>query len=41
MRIRGLKGYEYIAGEVDAKTQDANLKAREIADNAFLKGRAD
>ncbi|HEX8748931.1 MAG TPA: hypothetical protein VF717_17280 [Pyrinomonadaceae bacterium] len=41
MRIRGLKGYEYIAGEIDAKTPDANLKARELADNAFLKGRAD
>lgn len=39
--IRGLKGYDYIEAQVDAKTPNANAKAREIADNAFTKGRAD
>jgi hypothetical protein len=41
LRIRGLKGYDYIEGKVDAKTPDANVKAREMADSAFLKGSAD
>ena len=41
LRITGLKGYEYIEGKIDAKTPSANEKARELADNAFLKGRAD
>jgi hypothetical protein len=39
--VRGLKGYEHIEGKVDAKTPNANVKARELADNAFLKGNAD
>lgn len=39
--IRGLKGYEHIEAKIDAKTPSANAKAREIADNAFLKGSAD
>lgn len=39
--VRGLKGYEHIEAKIDAKTPNANLKAREIADNAFLKGSAD
>jgi hypothetical protein len=39
--IKGLKGYDYIDAKVDAKTPDANIKAREIADNAFTKGSAD
>jgi hypothetical protein len=41
LRVRGLKGHEYIEGKIDAKTPDANVKAREIADSAFLKGSAD
>jgi hypothetical protein len=41
LRIRGLKGYEHIEAKIDAKTPNANVKAREIADNAFLKGSAD
>ena len=41
LRVRGLKGYEYIEGKIDAKTPSANVKAREIADNAFLKGGAE
>ena len=41
LRVRGLKGYEYIESKIDAKTPDANVRAREIADNAFLKGSAD
>jgi hypothetical protein len=34
--IRGLKGFE-IKETVDAKTPDANLKARELADKAYAK----
>lgn len=41
LRVRGLKGYEYIEAKIDAKTPDANVKAREVADNAFVKGSAD
>ena len=41
LRIRGLKGYEHIEAQVDAKTPDANARARELADNAFLKGKTD
>ncbi|HUQ34495.1 MAG TPA: hypothetical protein VM095_20410 [Pyrinomonadaceae bacterium] len=40
LRVRGLKGYENIEAKVDAKTPNANVKARELADNAFLKGNA-
>ena len=39
--VKGLKGYENIDGAVDAKTPDANMKARDLADRAYLKGRAD
>jgi hypothetical protein len=35
LRIVGLKGFENIDFTVDAKTPDANLKARELADNAY------
>jgi hypothetical protein len=35
--IKGLKGYEYIDFEIDAKTPQANLKAREMADGAYTK----
>jgi hypothetical protein len=37
--VKGLKGYERINFEVDAKTPDANAKAREMADSAFAKDR--
>lgn len=35
--VKGLKGFEYINFEVDAKTANANAKAREMADAAYLK----
>ena len=37
--VKGLKGYEHIDFEVDARAADANVKARELADKAFLKER--
>ena len=38
--VKGLKGYEYIDFKVDARATPAALsKARELADNAFLKTR--
>ncbi|HEX6182957.1 MAG TPA: hypothetical protein VFZ44_03530 [Pyrinomonadaceae bacterium] len=37
--VKGLKGYERINFEVDAKAPDANAKAREMADSAYAKGR--
>jgi hypothetical protein len=33
--IKGLKGYEQIDLELDATTPNANVKAREMADNAY------
>jgi hypothetical protein len=39
LRVKGLKGYERIDFEVDAKTPDANAKARELADDAYAKAR--
>ena len=33
--IKGLKGFENINFEVDAKTANANIKARELADNSY------
>ncbi len=36
MIVRGLKGFEDIDFKVDAKTPNANVKARELADNAYL-----
>ena len=33
--VRGLRGYEKISGQVDAKTGNANAKARAIADKAY------
>lgn len=36
LKIVGLKGFENIAFTVDAKTPDANAKARELADKAYL-----
>ena len=35
LRIIGLKGFENIDFTVDAKTPNANLKARELADNGY------
>lgn len=35
--IKGLKGFEQIALELDAKTPNANIKAREMADGAYAK----
>jgi hypothetical protein len=39
LAVKGLKGYEKINFEIDAKTPNANEKAREMADNTFLEGR--
>ena len=33
--VKGLKGFENIDFTVDAKTPNANAKARELADNAY------
>lgn len=35
--IKGLKGFEQIDLELDAKTSNANIKAREMADSAYAK----
>jgi hypothetical protein len=35
--VKGLKGYEHIDATVDAKTPDANARAREIADSGYAK----
>jgi len=37
--VVGLKGFEYIDGKIDAKTPDANAKAREMADAGFIRGK--
>jgi hypothetical protein len=37
--VKGLKGFEYIEFEIDAKNPQANLKAREMADSAYAKSR--
>lgn len=37
--VKGLKGFEHINFEVDARSADANAKARELADRAFRKER--
>lgn len=37
--VKGLKGYDHIDFEVDARTPDANAKARDMADRAYMKGR--
>lgn len=37
--VKGLKGYERIDFEVDAKSPDANVRARELADRAYAEGR--
>lgn len=35
--VQGLKGFEHIEQSVDARTPNANLKARELADKGFAK----
>ena len=40
LTVQGLKGYEQIEGSVDARTPNANIKARELADKAFAKPKA-
>jgi hypothetical protein len=35
--VRGLKGFEQIEGAVDARTTNANAKARELADKGYAK----
>lgn len=37
--VKGLKGYERVDFEVDARAAGANAKAREAADRAYLAGR--
>lgn len=35
--VKGLQGFDYIDFEVDAKTADANVKARQMAETAYVK----
>ena len=37
LMVQGLKGYEQIEESIDARTPNANIKAREIADKGFTK----
>ena len=37
LMVQGLKGFEHINESVDARTPNANLKAREIADKGYAK----
>jgi hypothetical protein len=37
LMVRGLKGFEHIEEDVDARTPNANVKARELADKGFAK----
>ncbi|NNE65851.1 MAG: hypothetical protein HKN33_04735 [Pyrinomonadaceae bacterium] len=37
LRVVGLKGFDHIDSSVDAKTPNANVKAREIADSGYSK----
>ena len=37
LMIKGLKGFEQIDFEIDAKTPGANVKAREMADQAYAR----
>ena len=37
--VKGLKGYEHIDFEIDARTPDANARARAMADKAYAEGR--
>jgi len=40
LTVQGLKGFEHIEGSVDAKTPNANAKARELADAGYAKPKA-
>jgi hypothetical protein len=40
LTVQGLKGYENIEGSVDARTPNANVKARELADKGYAKPKA-
>jgi hypothetical protein len=40
LMVQGLKGFEHIEESVDAKKPNANVKAREIADNGYAKPKA-
>lgn len=40
LMVQGLKGYEHISESFDARTPNANLKAREIADKGYAKPRS-
>ena len=37
LMVRGLKGFEHIEESVDARTPNANVKARELADKGFAR----
>lgn len=37
LMVQGLKGFEHISESVDARTPNANVKAREIADKGYAK----
>jgi hypothetical protein len=40
LMVQGLKGFEHIAESVDARTPNANVKAREVADKGYAKPKA-
>jgi hypothetical protein len=40
LMVQGLKGFEHIEESVDAKTPNANVKARELADTGYAKPKA-
>ena len=40
LMVQGLKGYEHIEESVDARTPNANVKAREVADKGYAKPKA-
>lgn len=37
--VRGLRGYEYIAADINAADKNANAKARSVADAAYRRGK--
>lgn len=40
LTVQGLKGFEHLQESVDARTSNANVKAREIADEGYAKPKA-
>ncbi|HYW69677.1 MAG TPA: hypothetical protein VE961_01505, partial [Pyrinomonadaceae bacterium] len=40
LMVQGLKGFEHIQESVDARTPNANVKAREVADAGYAKPKA-